>query len=313
MLQLQQGKEKGSGAQLAGQRWDKAFGDNAAMVEELVGQRWNKAFGGNASMLEEVPSGGSLGSPSVFGLCQHQLAEMRGVLHAFSRVHRAAGGTAAEEGVALLDLCQRVIMVVLNEIKLRKEGGLPRNMPWVIAQLRYAMDDVAIFVESLVHESSLQRVLYKLGVVGTTPQREQFEQYDVTLRGILAVVKSRDALPSLSMALSSTDTAPPIPEEPKDSPALPKPWDAYDVAQSLHDFAEQLGRRRVRAVPGVEVLTSRLKLTRVATSSATKERLAMLTLCKLGGVGPSTREHLQQLPCDALLSTPVFRFLLRSS
>lgn len=55
----------------------------------------------------------------------------------------------------------------------------------------------------------------------------------------LAVVKSIDSLP--------------IPEEPKNSPMLPLPRDAYDVAQSLHDFVEQLGHRQVRAILGDEL------------------------------------------------------------
>lgn len=232
--------ERGSGVQLVGQRWDKTFEDNAAMVEEL----W---------------LGNSLDSLSCFGFDEYQAAEMKGVLNAFIRVHAAAGATAVNRAsvVALLDLCHRVIMVVLNEIKLEKERGFPRNMPWVVTQLRSAMNDVAAFVETLAHERvGLFRSVLS-DVVGTNLQRGRFEQYDVTLRGILAVVKSGDALPKLSVALSSTGIAPPIPEESKDSPALPLPWDAYDVAQSLHDFAEQLGRSQVRAVPVVELLCQR--------------------------------------------------------
>lgn len=172
------------------------------------------------------------------------LGEMKSILDAFIRVHKAAGDST-KGGLALLDLCQRVIMVILNEMTPVEEGGLPRttNMDWVLAQLQSVMDDVATFVESLVHErpTALRRVLYKLGVVAENPPA-LFDSLEVTLRGILAVLQSRDALPNLP----TVGSAAPIPEERQGSPALPLPWDAYDVAQSLHDFAEQLGSQ-VRA------------------------------------------------------------------
>ena len=41
--------------------------------------------------------------------------------------------------------------------------------------------------------------------------------------------------------LLTMDYAPPI-------STLPQPWDDYDVAQSLHDFAEYLARSQVRTV-----------------------------------------------------------------
>lgn len=145
--------------------------------------------------------------------------------------------TPAQGGIALLDPSQRVIMEMLNEIKFGKEPG-PRNMTWVITQLRSGMDVVATVVENLSRER-LTAVLYRLAVAGENPPPALFEQCDVTLRGILAVVKSKDSLP--------------IPEEPKNSPILPLPWDAYNLAQSLHDFAEQLGRLQVRAIPGDEL------------------------------------------------------------
>lgn len=172
------------------------------------------------------------------------LGEMKYILDAFIRVHKAAGDTT-KGGLTLLDLCQRVIMAVLNEMTPVEEGVMPRttNMDWVLAQ-QSVMDDVATFVESLVHErpTALRRVLYKLGVVAENPPA-LFDSVEVTLRGILAVLQSRDALPNLP----TVGSAAPIPEERQDSPALPLPWDAYDVAQSLHDFAEQLGSQ-VRAV-----------------------------------------------------------------
>lgn len=191
-------------------------------------------------MVKDLHLAESLGPLSRFELDEYQAAEMKCVLEAFIRVHKAAGATPAQGGIALLDLSQRVIMEVLNEIKFGKEPG-PRNMTWVITQLRSGMDVVATVVENLSRErlTAVRRFLYRLGVAGKNPPPALFEQCDVTLRGILAVVKSKDSLP--------------IPEEPKNAPILPLPWDAYDVAQSLHDFAEQLGRLQVRAIPGDEL------------------------------------------------------------
>lgn len=172
------------------------------------------------------------------------LGKMKSVLDAFIRVHKAAGDAETKRGLTLLELCQRVITAVLNEMNTVAERGLPRtrNMDWVLAQLQSVMDDVATFVESLAHErpTALRRVLYKLGIVAENPPA-LFDSLEVTLRGILAVLQSRDALPNLP----TVGNAAPIPDERQDSPALPLPWDAYEVAQSLHDFAEQLGRSQV--------------------------------------------------------------------
>lgn len=163
---LRQATEKGRGAQLVGQRWDKAFGDNAAMVKDLH--------------LAE-----SLVPLSRFELNEYQAAEMKCVLDAFIRVHTAAGATLAYGGVALVDLSQGVIMEVLNETKFGEKGGLPMNMTWVITQLRSGMDVVATFVENLSRErlTAVRHFLYKLGVAGENPPSALFEQCDVTLRG----------------------------------------------------------------------------------------------------------------------------------
>lgn len=260
-----------------------------------------ETFGDNAAMVEDLYLAESLGPSSRFELDEFQAAEMKCVLDAFIRVHKAAGATSAKGGVALLDLSQRVIMVVLNEIKFGKERGLRRNIPWVITQLRSGMDDVDNFVENISRErpTVVWRFLYKFGVVGDNPPLALFEQCDVTLRGILAVVKSRDALPKLSVALSGMDIALTIPEEPKDPPMLPLPWDAYDLAQSLHDFAEQLGRRQVRAVPGDELQRPDGEVGSVQQVFPTTNKRVAVLRCELGSVGRSTREHLQQPHCHA--------------
>lgn len=180
-----------------------------------------------------------------FGLNEYQAGEMKSILDAFIRIHKTAGDTAATQGVfTLLDLCQRATMAVLNEVKSAEEGGLSTNFDWVLAQLRSGMADVATFVEDLVHERPklLQRFLHKVGVVAENPP-PKFQQLEVTLRGILAVLLSLDALPNLS----TMSSAPPIPEEHQGSPALPLPWDALELAQSLYDFAAQLGEREVGA------------------------------------------------------------------
>eukprot|EP00752_Nemacystus_decipiens_P010455 g9314.t1 len=162
---------------------------------------------------------------------------MKSILDAFIRVHKAAEDTATQGGFTLLDLCQRATTAVLNKMKMKsgEEGELPRNMDWVLAQLHSGIDDAATFVESLVRESSLRRGLYKLGIVAEQPP-PQFQQLEVTLRGVMAVLKSLNALPDLP----TMGAASPLPEERQDSPELPLPWDAFEVAQSLYDFAAQL-------------------------------------------------------------------------
>eukprot|EP00752_Nemacystus_decipiens_P017286 g15487.t1 len=181
--------------------------------------------------------GNPLASSPGFGLNEYQAGEMKSILDAFIRVHKAAEDTATQGGFTLLDLCQRATTAVLNKMKMKsgEEGGLPRNMDWVLAQLHSGIDDAATFVESLVRESSLRRGLYKLGIVAEQ-NPPQFQQLEVTLRGVMAVLKSLNALPDLP----TMGAASPLPEERQDSPELPLPWDAFEVAQSLYDFAAQL-------------------------------------------------------------------------
>ncbi|CAM9616074.1 unnamed protein product [Ectocarpus sp. 6 AP-2014] len=145
-------------------------------------------------------------------------------------------------------------MAVLNEMKSGEEGGLPRNMDWVLAHLHSGMDDVATFLESLVHErlNLLRRIVKKFGAVAENPP-PQFRQLEVALRGVLAVLQSLDALPNLP----TMDSAPPIPEEHQHSPALPLPWDAYDVAQSLYDFAAQLEERQEQVLQKIPLQEKR--------------------------------------------------------
>lgn len=226
---LRQAAEKRNSTQmlLVCQRWDKTFGDKATMAKELRCCSF-------ASLLwvGSVPSGRD-----------------KSVLDVFICVHKAAGDTATRGGLTLLDLCQRVIIAALNKMKSGEEGGLPRNTDWVLAQLHSGMNDVSTFTESLVYERPTvpRRVLYKVGVVAENSPA-LFEQLEVTLRGILAGLQSRDALPNLP----TIGSAPPISEKRQDSPALPLPWDAYEVAQSLHNSAEQLAQSMVRERSGVQ-------------------------------------------------------------
>lgn len=60
----------------------------------------------------------SVDSLSFLPLDMSQGQDMECVLRAFVAVHKAAGAAATEGGFALLDLCQRAIVVVLNEIEL---------------------------------------------------------------------------------------------------------------------------------------------------------------------------------------------------
>lgn len=213
---------------------------------DLLGRPWNAAFGENAAMAEGLRSSESSDPCKCYGLDEHQAGQMKGILDASIRIHKAPGATASEGTVALYGLCQRVIMLVLSGIKGRKE--LPRNIAWVITKLRVGMEEVAAFMESVSAERStfVQHVVNIVGGVAENPPRAQLARFEVTLRGILSVIKSKDALPQLPEGTSSIGIPQSTPEEPED-PRLPLPWDAYDMAQSLHDFAKQLGHRQVRA------------------------------------------------------------------
>lgn len=163
-------------------------------------------------------------------------------------------------------------------------------MTWVLKRLRCVMHDVATCVESLVHArpSIVQQVLSVLGIGAEKPLPPPFERFDITLRGIVAAVKSGNALPKLPTALATVDTASPTPEEVADSSVLPLPWDAYEMAQSLHDFAEQLGSSQVR-IPGVcrhDILYRLKNMYNCNRCSPPKERLAVLFCYRVGGAGP---------------------------
>lgn len=126
-------------------------------------------------MAEKLRSSDSCDSPHRCGFDGDQAVEMKRILDAFIRVHEAARDTASEETVALLGLCQSVIVPVLEGLVLARERGLPRNLAWAIAELRPAMEEVAFFVENLVVErpAYVQHILHILGGVAKKPPSAQ--------------------------------------------------------------------------------------------------------------------------------------------